>query len=96
MDYFVYIIKSERTARYYIGQTSDLNVRLTQHNAIENVHFTSRDAPWSLCVSVRCTSRTQAMMLEAFIKKQKSRVFIEKVIADDAVQNSLIQKFADC
>ncbi|WP_391561010.1 GIY-YIG nuclease family protein [Mucilaginibacter achroorhodeus] len=32
MEYFCYIIYSERLDKYYVGHTENLNTRLKQHN----------------------------------------------------------------
>ena len=92
MKCFVYILQSEKTGGYYIGQTEDVALRITQHNADTNPHFTYRDRPWELKTTLECSDRNHAMRLEAFIKKQKSRIFIEKIINSSEVQQSLILK----
>ena len=76
MHCYVYIIQSEKTKGYYIGQTKNVELRLNRHNVEENAHFTYRDRPWILKAVLDCSNRNQAMKLEAFIKKQKSRVFV--------------------
>ena len=93
MTCYVYIIQSEKTNGYYIGQTDNVELRLRQHNAQINPHFTFRDRPWVLKTVLECVDRKQAMKVEYFIKKQKSRVFIEKIIRSEEVRQSLISKF---
>ena len=93
MSYFVYIIQSQKTKGYYVGQTENVELRLLHHNADNNSHFTFRDKPWILRVFLECSNRTHAMKLEIFIKKQKSSVFINKIIAFEQVRQSLILKF---
>ena len=36
MEYFVYILYSEKTDRYYVGQTQNLDERLVRHNTGRN------------------------------------------------------------
>jgi len=31
--HFVYILQSEKTGKYYVGQTEDVQARLARHNA---------------------------------------------------------------
>jgi len=93
MKCFVYILQSEKTHGYYVGQTEDVSARLIQHNSADNIHYSSRDQPWILKAELECIDRNHAMRLEAFIKKQKSRKFIEKIITSEEVRKSLIQKF---
>ena len=45
--YYVYVLKSIRYAKVYIGYTRDLRKRLFQHNAGES-SFTNRFKPWKL------------------------------------------------
>ena len=92
-SFFVYILQSDRTSGYYVGQSKDVQLRLIQHNSNDNVHFTHRDRPWVLKATLVCTTRTQALKVESFIKKQKSRVFIEKIISSQDVRESLANKF---
>ena len=78
--YFVYILRSKKTGRYYVGQTSNLERRLSFHNAGRE-KYTRRGVPWEVVFSEEFTSRSAARKCEDFIKKQKSTVFIEKVIS---------------
>src|SRR5687768_17528880 len=48
---FVYILKSERHARYYTGVTSDVFARLATHNGGGCVH-TATGCPWNIDVIV--------------------------------------------
>jgi putative endonuclease len=53
--FFVYIIKSINSNRYYIGHTSDLEERLKTH--IENRSKATRlRGPWELVISHQCNS----------------------------------------
>lgn len=75
-----YILQSEQNGRYYIGQTDNIVKRLRQHNSGDS--FSTRPyMPWTLVYEKRFTERIEAVQFERFIKKQKSRKFIEKLIA---------------
>jgi putative endonuclease len=81
--YSVYILYSESSDIYYIGQTDDVEGRLSEHNSDGNNSFTSKHGPWRLVSSFETgNERGVAMKIEKFIKRQKSRKFIEKVIED--------------
>jgi len=70
--YYIYILYSERSDKYYIGYTSDYQRRLTEHNTTERSTYTSKHRPWRLEAVFECgESESEAMKLEAFIKKQK-------------------------
>jgi len=45
--YYVYLIKSKKNEKIYIGYTSDLKRRLSEHNMGINI-FTNRYKPWEL------------------------------------------------
>ena len=73
MPFFVYILRSESTGRYYCGQTNDLNRRIREHNdaACQNTKTTKRFAgPWILIWSGEFESRAAAMRKESGIKKR--------------------------
>jgi len=81
MTFFVYIIYSASSNRYYVGQTEDYLRRLTQHNNGEFHKSTNSGRPWELKAVFEIEGgRGQALKIESFIKKQKSRTLIEKLI----------------
>ncbi|MFA6540741.1 MAG: GIY-YIG nuclease family protein [Bacteroidota bacterium] len=67
MNYFVYILKSDNFDRYYIGQTSDLQNRLNEHNS-RKVFSTKPFIPWTIIHSETFTTRTEAIQREHFLK----------------------------
>lgn len=80
--YFVYILKSERTDKYYVGCTDDLVRRLKEHNGeLPNPgRSTLAGRPWVLVFQAQFQSRAQAIAAERYIKRMKSRRWIEKLI----------------
>jgi putative endonuclease len=92
--YFIYIIYSKKLDRFYVGTTDDVEKRLDEHNSgFYNEAFTVKGIPWELSLSFECESSRKAYELEKFLKRMKSRVFLEKVIVDPNilldVQNKL-------
>ena len=78
-----YIISSQTKNRYYIGSTSvGPDLRLQRHND-GWTRSTKSGAPWILKYLKNFDSKSEALKWERFIKKQKSRVFIEKLINSD-------------
>ena len=47
--------------------------------------FTTKGIPWGLILTYQCQSSGNAYKLEAFIKKMKSKKFIEKIISDQLI-----------
>ena len=81
--YFVYIIYSKKLDRYYIGTTDNVDVRFHEHNlGFYGGSYTVKGIPWVLSLSFECESSEKAYGLERFLKRMKSKVFLEKVIAD--------------
>ena len=67
--YKVYILYSSILDKFYIGQTEDLERRLEEHNR-GKTSFSARGMPWTLVYSKECSSRSEAIKLEKFIKKR--------------------------
>ena len=84
--FFTYILFSEKLNRFYIGTTDDVEKRLLEHNSVfYSNSFTSKGIPWELKFTYACDSSKQAYDLERFIKKMKSRKFIERFIEDERI-----------
>ncbi len=80
MSFWVYILQSETSARYYCGQTDDLTRRISQHN--NPGYHGSRTTkvfkgPWKLIWSEKMTSRGDAVVIERKIKKRGIRRYLE-------------------
>jgi putative endonuclease len=80
MSGFVYIIRSQKSGRTYIGSTGDFDRRLQQHNA-NAVTATRGKGPWVPAALVAWPTTTEARQAENYLKEQKSRLSIEQVIA---------------
>ena len=81
MPYFVYILYSGRIDKYYVGKSENPTNRLNYHNSEANNIWTKRGKPWESKTTIEFENEAQATKAERFIKKQKSRMFIEKVIS---------------
>ena len=80
--FHIYILYSPHYNKYYIGYTSNYHRRLEQHNNQDIFNtYTSKFRPWLLAAVFSCgTEEKEAIKLERFIKKQKSRKLIEQLI----------------
>jgi putative endonuclease len=79
MKFTVYILQSEKDGSFYIGFTSNLEQRLSYHNAGKS-RYTSRKIPWKLVYTEEFSTRSEAMKRERFLKQQRNRVFYERLI----------------
>jgi putative endonuclease len=77
----VYILKSEKLNRFYIGSTIDLENRIEQHlSKMIKVSYTSTADDWKLFLKIENLSYQQARKIELHIKKMKSRIYYSNLI----------------
>jgi putative endonuclease len=75
------MIYSSTIDKYYVGQSEDPFRRLSEHNFGKFHKSTNSGRPWELKAVFEIEGgRGQALKIESFIKKQKSRTLIEKLI----------------
>jgi putative endonuclease len=77
--HFVYILLSEKTGKYYVGQTSNLEARLARHNA-GRVPATKATRPWTLAHIEEYASRLLALSRERELKSWHSHERINRLI----------------
>ena len=77
--YYVYVLKSQRTGRYYVGYSGDVERRLAEHNR-GKVTSTRLATPYDLAYVEEFGNELDARRREASIKRQKSRKYIESLI----------------
>lgn len=76
--YTVYILKNPQ-GKIYIGQTSDLEKRIREHN-ISGVGYTSKHRPWILIHTEEFETRSKAMNREKYFKTGKGRLEIKEIM----------------
>ncbi len=79
MLFFVYILQSETTGRYYVGQTEHLRERVAYHNANYSRALKNR-GPWQLVHFESYATRREAVARERSIKRQKDRRYIQQLV----------------
>ncbi|WP_462254263.1 GIY-YIG nuclease family protein [Ferruginibacter sp.] len=90
--FYIYFLYSPSSNIYYVGYTNNYLKRLSEHNGSEKNTFTSKHRPWILKAVFECGyEESLAITIEKFIKKQKSRVLIEKIIDGMQLIGSLAQ-----
>ncbi|MEM6345204.1 MAG: GIY-YIG nuclease family protein, partial [Bacteroidota bacterium] len=85
MKFYVYILYSASSDKFYVGYTHDVEARLNDHNqgsrSNQSAKYTFKHRPWELkakfCLG---EDRSQAIRTERYIKRQKSRKFIQQLI----------------
>jgi putative endonuclease len=78
--FFVYILQSKKDFSFYIGQTNDLDARLSKHHDGFSKYSSSK-MPWRLVYFEMFETRTEVIKREKEIKLKKSRKYIEVLIS---------------
>ena len=81
MSYYVYILQSAKDSSYYIGYTSNIIRRLSEHNS-GKTRYTSKKRPWEIVYFEDFTSKSDAIKREKFLKQQRNRQFYQQLIDD--------------
>jgi len=82
---FVYILKSKKNNRYYVGSTNNLERRIAEHNSGRS-KYTSLNVPYELRFSQIFDSISIARKVENWIKRQKDKDFLERVIKEGIIK----------
>jgi putative endonuclease len=76
--WFAYLLESEGfEGRRYVGMTSDVKQRLTDHNAGKSAH-TSKFVPWRMVTYVAFSDRQKAEAFERYMKSGSGHAFAKK------------------
>ena len=70
--FYVYVLKSARSGRRYVGSCEDPDERLRRHNNGESI-ATRHGAPWTLVHKEEFETRSAAMFRERYYKTGKGR-----------------------
>ncbi len=79
--YYVYIMQSSKDFSYYIGQTNDLDHRISKHNDGFG-KYSSTKRPWKLVYFEKYETRGEAIKREREVKGKKSKIYIKALIKD--------------
>ena len=79
--HFLYIIYSPTADKYYTGETNNVTTRIDIHNSHKNITaFTKAASDWKTQLIFKCETKEDALYLERYIKRMKSRKFVQKII----------------
>ena len=94
--HFLYIIYSKSIDSFYVGETHDIDKRLTTHNDHGySKGFTKAANDWAIALKFECNSKEDALYLERFIKRMKSRTFINKIVQNNLDQSCNLYLFQE-
>ena len=77
MRYSVYVLKSSKTNRRYIGSTCHVEKRLLIHNAGHS-RYTKAHRPWQLIYEEHYDTRAEAVRRERFFKSTPGRRWLDQ------------------
>jgi putative endonuclease len=75
----VYVLKSQKDKRFYIGQTNNLLSRLRRHNE-GRVQSTKYRVPLILVYSEKYATRSEALVREKYLNSLKGNLRFSKMI----------------
>jgi putative endonuclease len=78
MEYFTYILFSERLDKFYSGYTANIDKRIVEHNSGKS-KFTKNGVPWKVIKIFTLDSKQEAIVLENKIKKRGCKRFLEDI-----------------
>ena len=84
-EFFVYILKSEKSGRHYIGSSSDPDKRLKRHNT-NGVVSTRNKGPWKIVFTQEFKTNVEARQIENKHKKLKRKDIIDRIISDGYIK----------
>jgi len=70
--FYVYVLRSLKNGRFYIGHTNDLKRRLEEHNSGES-KYTRLTLPFDLIYSEKYNTRAEATRREQGLKSGQGR-----------------------
>ncbi|MFZ1289130.1 MAG: GIY-YIG nuclease family protein [Melioribacteraceae bacterium] len=75
---FVYILKSLKDSKRYVGLTNNLQKRLTEHNS-RKVEATKNRIPFEVVYFEEFEDRSEAAKREKFFKTGKGKEFLRSI-----------------
>lgn len=89
--YHIYILYSQQADKFYVGYSEDPWVHLQQHRENGLDKFTGKYEQWELAAVFEVSdSRSVAMKMERFIKKQKSRSLLLQLVNPSFVPDGVL------
>ena len=93
MKHFLYIIYSKSKDAYYVRESHNVEERLIKHNNhLYKGGYTKLASDWEIALSFECNNKYNAVYLEKFIKRMKSKKFITKIIQNPDILKDILNK----
>ena len=83
--FYVYVLKSLRNNKRYVGYTSKTpKERVGEHNKGDNA-WTSQNRPFELIYSEEYSSKVEALKREKFLKSGQGRKFLDNLFPGSSI-----------
>ncbi|TSD02633.1 MAG: putative endonuclease [Parcubacteria group bacterium Athens0714_16] len=73
---YVYILRSEKSGKFYTGSTNDLRKRLKQHNENKS-SYTKNKGPWKIIYYETCINEQDARSREKYLKTGTGKRYLK-------------------
>jgi putative endonuclease len=84
--FYIYIIYSNTAEKFYVGHSENPWDRLVQHNENQGDKYTGKYQNWELKAVFQVSeNRGDAILIEKFIKRQKSKKLLLKLIEPEFI-----------
>lgn len=74
--WYVYVLKSEKSNRWYTGMTQDLRRHISEHNSGKSTHTKSR-GPYTLMYYEASLNKDDARARELYLKSGMGKRFVK-------------------
>jgi putative endonuclease len=74
--FYTYILKSQKSGRWYTGSTNDLRKRLKQHNEGKST-WTKSKGPWDLIYYEACLNEEDSRSREKYLKSGMGKRYLK-------------------
>ena len=92
----VYVLHSVKLNKFYIGSTSNFDLRLHFHFNSENRKFTHNATDWTLFLKIDCENKNQALLIEKHLKKMKSKIYVQNLLKYPEIIQKLLSLYKNC
>ncbi len=76
MMYYVYVLRSDKDSKFYVGYTKDLRARIKSHNE-GKVKSTKNRMPLKLIYYEACLNQQDALKREKYLKTNYGKRYIK-------------------
>ena len=79
--FHVFVLRSEKTGRFYVGSAADVEKRLQRHNR-GDAKSTRHGVPWAVLHTESFVTRSEALHRERYYKTGRGREEIQRLLAN--------------